>query len=175
MAKTLIDYDFIASSMVNNILEPFGLCFSNVEDVIIIDKDKFKEIVSNELKTTKQRGGKPKPQSAKFEFNSDHARPFKIKGVRRNGTIYSTKQDYSWDMNHVLYIKKHYDEIESWKDLNTLCKTINLNNWVVGRIMWNLKEGYLDNVIDVYHNLQYQTKQVPIQNNPQKRKEMGYI
>lgn len=175
MADGLIDLKLIAMSMVDNILGEYGLSIGSFDDIEVKDEKKFKKIVLDELKEPKEIKTSPN----KFYYWSIHKHPYKIAKVLKDGTISDSQHTRDWTVQDVLYIQRNMKKVDTRDDFKKLCADVNkfnekLTNTVIGRIMWNLENGYLDNAIEVYHNLQYSHKQLPLQNNPQKRKEMGY-
>lgn len=166
------EIDKIVMKKVKNILyEECGLREDFVEDIL---KKHFTNKKNSE--TEKHYGkGHPRPQNAQFEFNSTASNEYKIKNVDKFGNIFHSKGKYQWDINSVLYIQNHMFDGMTYADVNNICKVLNLNLWVVGRIMYNIKQGIFKPIISTYENLIYQKEPVPIQNNPQKRKESYWI
>ena len=132
--------------------------------------DSVKE--DGKIKTGDGRRGR-KPSFGKFAYNGYHARPYIIVRVDRNGKFYGTSREFSFNMDQVLYIKKRCSDDLTYWDISKISEKLNLGKGVVGRIIWNLEQGNFDKFIIDYQNQMYAKPKPIVENNPQKRKEMG--
>ena len=76
-------------------------------------------------------------------------------------------------MDRVYFIKKSMSEDLSKEDIEKIGEKLKLSREVVGRIIYNIDKGVFDPIFKTYENLRYTHRKIPVQNNPEKRKEMG--
>ena len=146
--------------------------------------DEFKNF-KGEIKTPeKPKKGRAK-SSDSFKYNKEVARMFKIARVEPNGTVIFERGRYqrsTWtiqqagDILNCMHRGKSTNMLRS--DVHRICKEHNLTYSVVARIMYNLEYGDLCEWISKWKEMntpKLTRKQVPVQNNPQKRREGGYV
>lgn len=109
----------------------------------------------------------------KFWSNSTTRRPLKIVRVDQYGNLYGSRKKLDWNMDRVYFIRKNMSEDLSKEDIEKIGERLKLSREVVGRIIYNIDKGVFDPIFKTYENLRYTHKKIPVQNNPEKRKEMG--
>ena len=134
-------------------------------------KEMIDSIITNyeSLNPTKQT------TQPKYWSNSQTRRRFKIVRVDRYGNLYGSKKKFTWNMDSVYFIRNTWNMSENMtiEDIEKIGEKLKLSKEVVGRIIYNLDKGVFDPIFRTYENLRYSHKKIPIQNNPEKRKEMG--
>ena len=109
----------------------------------------------------------------KFWSNSTTRRPLKIVRVDQYGNLYGSRKKLDWNMDRVYFIRKNMSEDLSKEDIEKIGEKLKLSREVVGRIIYNIDKGVFDPIFKTYENLRYTHRKIPVQNNPEKRKEMG--
>ena len=138
--------------------------------------DKFiNSVLEPENKGKHYGRGHPRPQSAKLEFNSNSKQLYKPIDVDSSGIIKHRVGTYDWNINDLYYIKKNISSDMTYKDANDIAKFLELSLQTVSRLIWNLNTGVFDKTFQEYENKLYGRKKLPLENNPQKRKENGYL
>ena len=150
-----------------------------------IDKivDAFREIVSD---SSKPQSNEVSPSKTKklspFQYNSVNGKLWRILRVMSDGSVLleTREKPADWKIQQAIIIRSAMDDDSSknmtYGDALELEKKTGLPRNTVRRIMYNIEFGNLTDFIDEYYKmyLQIPKRKKPIQNNPQKRKEMGY-
>lgn len=83
-----------------------------------------------------------------------------------------------FDVRNVIEINKRYNSSTTRKDVDKMARDCQLPVDTVHRIIYNLDKGILKPYIKEYlssvNDIKIKAKHMQVQNNPQKRKEMGY-
>lgn len=138
---------------------------------------KFQEDDDVERKVTKPKNtGIKKPQkSPSYIFNYKNFKGFDEKGhilYKRGGKKHSI-----WTIHNVIDIKQWIDFGRKDKtSIEYIANKVGLTENVVNKIIYNLKNGELLDWVDKWIAQSSSTKKsVPVENNPQKRKDLGWF
>lgn len=140
----------------------------------IVKKFQEDDVESKKAKPKKVKVKKPQ-KSPSYIFNYKNFKGFDEKGhilYKRGGKKAST-----WTIHNVI-------DIQQWIDFGRKDKTsvkyiadkVGLSETIVNKIVYNLKNGELSSWVDKWiaqNNIP--KKSVPVENNPQKRKDLGWF
>lgn len=105
---------------------------------------------------------------------------FNIKNVSKKGIVEykNGRVSTAWKMQDADYINKHISNDSTYQDINDMAKLLSLKRPMVGKIIYNLRNGDLPDWIAKWKGMNTPVlkpkKPTPIVNNPQRRKEMGF-
>lgn len=94
-----------------------------------------------------------------------------------NGNFFTDKRKLKIHIKHVLKAQRYIRKNMTFDDFAELRNMLGLDYYLTHRLIYNIQEGVFKPYIQQW-NKQTQpkigNKDVPLQNNPEKRKEMGY-
>lgn len=122
---------------------------------------------------------KPKTKKTKNPSKGRLYSPSNFKGFDEDGHATFKKGKYNrseWTIHQAIEIRQWMNHGKLNKDkVKQLSEKMGLTENIIYKLMYNLKEGELDQWIELWLPTVNQVKsKTPIQNNPQKRKEMGW-
>ena len=172
------------------VLESLGyLSTTAIEEIITkfeeFDKPQKKNVFEELLEEKKpqksvSKNRKPHGNDV-FQFNSLHKKQFKIRNISSNGIVYyhgHGRSKAKWTVKDAIRIHNQYHQGMTYNQFNQIVKTTKFGRNLVGKILYNCIHGDLLSWIEKWKAGNVPKvkplKKLPIQNNPEKRKELGY-
>ena len=109
----------------------------------------------------------------------NHKSLYKIGSINQKGQIYyQNKRKANYTIQQVISIKNEMSDDMTNMDVRIMVNEMKMPRDVVGRIMHNLEHGIFDKWIKQWKEINtpklIPKRSLPVQNNPEKRKELGY-
>ena len=129
-------------------------------------------------KTTKQ----PKGHSLRnpyLQLRVGGQKPYKIIKMDKQGYLFGKpNRKLIFDIRDVMQINKRYNSSTNKKDIEKMAKDYQLPVDTIHRIIYNIDNNifkpYIAEYLSSVNDIKLKAKHIQTQNNPQKRKEMGY-
>lgn len=163
--------------IMREVLESIGYLSSIAIEEIISKFEEFPEkpqkIDNSNLKLGKRDWG-----DKEFKFDIT-VKTYRIEWVYPNGILKLKQgQKSKWKIQDAINIYEKYHEGLTYNEFNAIVDESSVSRPTVSRILYSLIYGDLLNWIEKWKRMNTPTleppKKIPIQNNPEKRKELGY-
>ena len=159
--------EYLSSKLCEEAINNFVRIYSNKESSNI-----FEELLEEDT-------GHSKSPKSLFSYNATHKFHYNIGSINERGDIfYVNHRKARFNIQKVIKIKNRMTNDMTNMDVRRIAKDVNINREIVGKIMYNLEHGTFDEWINRWKELNTPTltpkRNLPVQNNPEKRKEMGY-
>lgn len=186
MTEVIIDgVEYIPSTdvkvqvgIMREVLESIGYLSSTAIEEIITKFEEFPEEKPQKIDNSDLKLGKRDWGDKEFKFDIT-VKPLNIEWVYPNGTLKWKKgQKSTWNIQEAIDIYEKYHEGLTYNEFNAIVDESSISRPTVSRILYSLIHGDLLNWIEKWKRMNTPTlnppKKIPIQNNPEKRKELGY-
>ena len=153
---------------------------SSLKDVsnVLSKTDDIKQKVELEEPKPRKINRRPnrKPNDL-FEPLESSCRPFQIRYMNKEGKFFTANnKPLLVTIKHVLELQKFLHMKVTNYEVDELAKKFDLNYQIVHRLVWNYQQHIFDKYIAQWNKMTQPVvgmKNKPIQNNPEKRREMG--
>lgn len=195
MTEVIIDgVEYIPSTdvkvqvgIMREVLESIGYLSSTAIDEIISKFEEFPEEkpqkITNDVLETEEschenmwRGKHWANKELKF---GKALKPYQIEWVYPNGTLKLERGHRSkWKIQDAIEMHEKYHDGLTYSEFNKIVDESWMSKTLISRILYSLVHGDLVEWIEKWKRMNTPTlnppKKIPIQNNPEKRKELGY-
>jgi len=155
------------------------LCEEAISNFVRIYSNKMGEDEPAPKKWVK--GGDPEYISNKpYQISNSCKKPIYIGEVTKQGKLkYKSGRTAIFTIQDIIFIKDNAPAGMTYKDFNEFCENLpHLSRMTIGKIFYNISIGMFEKWINHWKEINTPKlttrKTIPIQNNPEKRKELGY-
>ena len=164
-----------AKKDINNIKQLVSSSIAGLNDFLVAQNPKQ---IKKEIKEAPKRKGCYALRNPKLKIRKSGQREYHIIRMDKKGNFWGKpNKKLIFDIHDVMAINKRYSSQTSKDDVAKMARDCQLPVDTTYRIIYNLDKNilkpYIKEWLSAVNDIKIKTKKISVQNNPQKRKEMG--
>lgn len=164
-----------AQKDIDNIKQLVSSSIAGLNDFLVAQNPKQ---IKKEIKEAPKREGCYSLRNPKLKIRKSGQREYHIIRMDKTGNFWGKpNKKLIFDIHDVMAINKRYSSQTSKDDIAKMARDCQLPVDTTYRIIYNLDKNilkpYIKEWLSSVNDIKIKTKKISVQNNPQKRKEMG--
>ena len=164
-----------AKKDIDNIKQLVSSSIAGLNDFLVAQNPKQ---IKKEIKEAPKREGCYALRNPKLKIRKSGQREYHIIRMDKKGNFWGKpNKKLIFDIHDVMAINKRYSSQTSKDDIAKMARDCQLPVDTIYRIIYNLDKNilkpYIKEWLSAVNDIKIKTKKISVQNNPQKRKEMG--
>ena len=164
-----------AQKDIDNIKQLVSSSIAGLNDFLVAQNPKQ---IKKEIKEAPKRKGCYALRNPKLKIRKSGQREYHIIRMDKKGNFWGKpNKKLIFDIHDVMAINKRYSSQTSKDDIAKMARDCQLPVDTIYRIIYNLDKNilkpYIKEWLSAVNDIKIKTKKISVQNNPQKRKEMG--
>ena len=164
-----------AQKDIDNIKQLVSSSIAGLNDFLVAQNPKQ---IKKEIKEAPKREGCYALRNPKLKIRKSGQREYHIIRMDKKGNFWGKpNKKLIFDIHDVMAINKRYSSQTSKDDIAKMARDCQLPVDTIYRIIYNLDKNilkpYIKEWLSAVNDIKIKTKKISVQNNPQKRKEMG--
>ena len=164
-----------AQKDIDNIKQLVSSSIAGLNDFLVAQNPKQ---IKKEIKEAPKRKGCYALRNPKLKIRKSGQREYHIIRMDKTGNFWGKpNKKLIFDIHDVMAINKRYSSQTSKDDIAKMARDCQLPVDTIYRIIYNLDKNilkpYIKEWLSAVNDIKIKTKKISVQNNPQKRKEMG--
>lgn len=164
-----------AKKDIDNIKQLVSSSIAGLNDFLVAQNPKQ---IKKEIKEAPKRKGCYALRNPKLKIRKSGQREYHIIRMDKKGNFWGKpNKKLIFDIHDVMAINKRYSSQTSKDDIAKMARDCQLPVDTTYRIIYNLDKNilkpYIKEWLSAVNDIKIKTKKISVQNNPQKRKEMG--
>lgn len=164
-----------AQKDIDNIKQLVSSSIAGLNDFLVAQNPKQ---IKKEIKEAPKREGRYALRNPKLKIRKSGQREYHIIRMDKKGNFWGKpNKKLIFDIHDVMAINKRYSSQTSKDDIAKMARDCQLPVDTIYRIIYNLDKNilkpYIKEWLSAVNDIKIKTKKISVQNNPQKRKEMG--
>ena len=164
-----------AKKDINNIKQLVSSSIAGLNDFLVAQNPKQ---IKKEIKEAPKRKSCYALRNPKLKIRKSGQREYHIIRMDKKGNFWGKpNKKLIFDIHDVMAINKRYSSQTSKDDIAKMARDCQLPVDTIYRIIYNLDKNilkpYIKEWLSAVNDIKIKTKKISVQNNPQKRKEMG--
>ena len=164
-----------AQKDIDNIKQLVSSSIAGLNDFLVAQNPKQ---IKKEIKEAPKRKGCYALRNPKLKIRKSGQREYHIIRMDKTGNFWGKpNKKLIFDIHDVMAINKRYSSQTSKDDVAKMARDCQLPVDTIYRIIYNLDKNilkpYIKEWLSAVNDIKIKTKKISVQNNPQKRKEMG--
>ena len=164
-----------AQKDIDNIKQLVSSSIAGLNDFLVAQNPKQ---IKKEIKEAPKRKSCYALRNSKLKIRKSGQREYHIIRMDKKGNFWGKpNKKLIFDIHDVMAINKRYSSQTSKDDIAKMARDCQLPVDTIYRIIYNLDKNilkpYIKEWLSAVNDIKIKTKKISVQNNPQKRKEMG--